>query len=184
MWRGQMKSIIDDCIDKSYQNTVEDTLRFNTDFRWVYHDNLVEDGDHQLIGFSHMFILNGESCSDFSGLLMPLVYEACDNAKLNISKVLRARCFLQTPGVREHEYDQMHVDIPDFHNVCLYYVNDSDGDTYFSEKMYGDPVGEYVINTTVSPKNGRCVFFDGLRFHASSKPTQNSRFVINYNFIP
>ena len=40
------------------------------------------------------------------------------------------------------------------------------------------------INTTVSPKKGRCVFFDGLRFHASSKPTQNSRFVINYNFIP
>ncbi len=66
MWRDQMKSIIDDCIDKSYQNTVEDTLRFNTDFRWVYHDNLVEDGDHQLIGFSHMFILNGESCSDLT----------------------------------------------------------------------------------------------------------------------
>jgi len=180
-----MKSIIkDDCINPNYQNLIEETLRFDTDFRWVYHDNLVEDGDSQLVGFSHMFLLDGKSCSKYSGLFLPLVFEACYNANVNISKVIRGRCFLQTPGVKENEYDQMHVDIPEDHMVCLYYATDSDGDTYSSEKRYGDPMGEYGINNTVSPKKGRCVFFDGLRFHASSKPTQKPRFVVNFNFIP
>ena len=179
-----MKNIIDNCINPNYQNLVEETLRLDTDFRWVYHDNLVEDGSDQLLVFSHMLLLDGKSTSDYTGLFLPLVFEACHNANQSISKVIRARCFLQAPGNRTREYDQMHVDIPEDHMVCLYYVNDSDGDTYFSEKRYGDPMGEYGINKTVSPKKGRCVIFDGLTFHASSKPTQKPRFVINYNFIP
>lgn len=180
-----MKNIIkDNCINPNYQNFIHETLRVDTDFRWVYHDNLSEDGESQLPGFSHMFLLDGKSTSSYTGMFMPLLFEACYNTGISVSNVIRGRCFLQTPGVRHKEYDSMHVDLADPHMVCLYYVNDSDGDTYFSERMYGDPIAEYNINSTVTPKKGRCVFFDGLRFHSSSKPTHNSRFVINFNFIP
>ena len=123
-------------------------MRYDTDFRWVYHDNLSEDGESQLVGFSHMFILNGNSTSKYSGLFLPLVFEACYNTGISISKVIRGRCFLQTPGVRTKEYDSMHVDLPDPHLVCLYYASDSDGDTYFSERMYGEPLAEYPVSYT------------------------------------
>ena len=66
-----MKNIIDNCINPNYQNLVEETLRLDTDFRWVYHDNLVEDGSDQLIGFSHMLLLDGKSTSDYTGLFLP-----------------------------------------------------------------------------------------------------------------
>ena len=180
-----MKNIIkDNCINPNYQNLLESTMRYDTEFRWVYHDNLSEDGESQLVGFSHMFILNGNSTSKYSGMFLPLVFEACHNTGISISKVIRGRCFLQTPGVRTKEYDSMHVDLPDPHLVCLYYASDSDGDTYFSERMYGAPLAEYPINSTVSPVKGRCVFFDGLRYHSSSVPTKKPRFVINFNFLP
>lgn len=179
-----MFEVVDDCVNKNYQDLIEETLKFDTDFRWVYHDNLTNhEIKIQTPGFSHMFLLDGKSCSSYSGLFIPLVYEACNNASIQIKNIVRGRCFLQTPGVKTSDYDGMHVDLPQKHLVCLYYASDSDGDTYFSERMYGQPIGEYGIYNTVSPKKGRCVFFDGLRFHASSKPTQNSRFVINYNFI-
>lgn len=59
--------------------------------------------------------------------------------------------FFTDASVRTKEYDSMHVDLPDPHLVCLYYASDSDGDTYFSERMYGEPLAEYPINSTVSP---------------------------------
>ena len=180
-----MKSIIkDNCINPNYQDLILETMRYDTDFRWVYHDNLSEDGESQLVGFSHMFLLDGKSTSNYSGLFLPLIFEACHNTGMTISKVIRGRCFLQTPTVRRKEYDSMHVDLPNPHMVCLYYASDSDGDTYFSERMYGEPIAEYPINSRVSPVKGRCVFFDGLRFHSSSVPTTKPRFVINFNFIP
>ena len=47
-----MKNIIkDNCINPNYQNLLESTMRYDTDFRWVYHDNLSEDGESQLVGF-------------------------------------------------------------------------------------------------------------------------------------
>ena len=78
-----MKNIIkDNCINPNYQNLLESTMRYDTEFRWVYHDNLSEDGESQLVGFSHMFILNGNSTSKYSGMFLPLVFEACHNTCL------------------------------------------------------------------------------------------------------
>ena len=52
-----MKNIIkDNCINPNYQMLLESTMRYDTDFRWVYHDNLSEDGESQLVGFSHMSV--------------------------------------------------------------------------------------------------------------------------------
>ena len=178
-----MFEVVDDCINTQYQNHIENILRYDTDFRWVYHDDLTNyQTKIQTTGFSHMFLLDTKSSSNYSGLFIPLLYEASSKLQINIDKMIRGRCFLQTPGVISTEYDGMHVDLTFPHLVCLYYASDSDGDTYFSERMYGEPIGEYDIYNNVSPKKGRCVFFDGLRFHASSRPTQKSRFVINYNF--
>jgi hypothetical protein len=80
-----------------------------------------------------------------------------------------------------------HVDILDPHKVLLYYVNDSDGDTFMFNEKYtpGDeevPL-DYTLNQRVTPKKNRAIVFDGLTYHNSSKPVKNtSRYVINIDF--
>lgn len=65
--------------------------------------------------------------------------------------------------------------------VCLYYVNDSDGDTFFFDNNENLNVIERV-----TPKSGRMVVFDNDIFHASSPPVKSdARIVINTNlFLP
>jgi hypothetical protein len=59
--------------------------------------------------------------------------------------------------------------------VALYYVEDSDGDTFFFKKN-----GE--ISRRISPQKGKLVLFDGSIYHASSPPQDHkSRIVINTN---
>ena len=63
--------------------------------------------------------------------------------------------------------------------VFLYYVSDSDGDTFFFDDKLG-----LNIKERVSPKKGRAVLFDGYHIHASSPPQKHkSRCVINANIL-
>jgi hypothetical protein len=86
-----------------------------------------------------------------------------------------------------------HVDFYFPHYTLLYYVNDSDGDTFiFNEKvnMYdSSKIKEYPEEFTllkrVSPKMGRAVLFNGLHYHSSSTPTKtDERTAININLSP
>lgn len=76
-------------------------------------------------------------------------------------------------------------------------MNDTDGDTLFSsynDGEFSDNLSEgekfSIVNSSnniqkrVTPKKGRCVVFDGRIYHASSTPTIDDRFVLNYNFKP
>ena len=60
----------------------------------------------------------------------------------------------------------------------IYYVTDTDGDTYF----YNDKEGKDVIKQ-VSPKKGRMVFFEGNIWHSGSNTTKNLRIILNFNFL-
>jgi len=63
------------------------------------------------------------------------------------------------------------------HKVILFYLNDSDGDTYFYDK-------EHKIIDSVTPKGNRAVLFDGATLHSSSKPIEFAkRTVLNINLV-
>ena len=66
-----------------------------------------------------------------------------------------------------------------FAAVCLYYVDDSDGDTFFFDE-------DWDIIQRVTPKAGRMVLFRNDLYHASSPPQKNEgRIVLNTNiFLP
>ena len=102
-----------------------------------------------------------------------LVHTFAIASKCNPSKLRRIRFgmyFPIDPGV-SHE---PHIDTSYKHIVMLYYVNDSDGDTYFYEKG--------IVKDKVSPKKNTAVVFDGNTYHASSNPSKDVRITLNLNF--
>jgi len=72
-----------------------------------------------------------------------------------------------------------HIDLTDNkHFVCIYYVNDSDGDTLFFDNEKNCNVIDRV-----SPKKGRLLVFNGNILHASQHPIKSpERIVINMDF--
>ena len=83
-----------------------------------------------------------------------------------------------------NKYHMPHVDADEAHKVFLYYVCDSDGDTFFFDQVLnGTKPESFSIRQQVSPKQGRGVVFDGSIYHASSSPIESSyRCIINIDF--
>ena len=78
----------------------------------------------------------------------------------------------QVPHV-DLEYDNGE---PVDHKVLLYYINDSDGPTYFFNEAH-------ELQDTVYPKPGRAIIFDGSNIHAASNPVRSPfRLVVNIDF--
>ena len=100
------------------------------------------------------------------------------------------RIFLQLPLAPQFkkEHNGLHVDLPPHlpHVACVYYCNDSDGDTIIYEQTINDvPGGSQNVDVKehkrVTPKRGRAVFFDGSRYHCSSQPSIRYRTIINFD---
>lgn len=107
--------------------------------------------------------------------------------KIKVSQIIKCRAVYMSPyNKKENTYNQPHIDFYEPHKTLIYYVNDSDGDTYFFEEISSDGEQDFSKKTvykTMSPKQGRSVLFDGYRYHTGTNPTKNSRILINVNFI-
>jgi hypothetical protein len=102
---------------------------------------------------------------------------ACAKINLHIDKLIQVRPFIQLPVVEKFrtEHNNIHLDQQFPHVVCVYYVNDSDGDTLIFDK-------DRRVTQRIQPKKGQAVFFNGMLEHASSCPKENLRMIVNYNF--
>ena len=121
--------------------------------------------------FCHMFYDNiTENISKYHKIVDELLL------KLDLhNNIIRAKAnyLSQSNSFTKDNFHTPHIDEQTKHNVVLYYVNDSDGDTLFFNKE-GD------IISRVTPKKGRCVIFDGNILHASQNPIKSKdRIVIN-----
>lgn len=129
--------------------------------------------------------------------LAPILNISLENRFLwDIDNMLRIKANLQTraPKSAKDTYNFPHIDlnIPTSNEVTtfLYYVNDSDGDTYFFKEkfkeMRGHPknLDNLTIIKKVTPKKGRVVMFRGDILHAGSHPIEyDTRMVVNYNVL-
>ena len=117
-----------------------------------------------------------------------MVLTSIDRINFSLNEVLMGRCFLQYPSINNTP-NNPHVDLIFPHLVCLYYVNDCDGDTIIYNETSDQVIEEAIPSTnfsiykTVSPKKGRVVLFNGKYYHSSSKPTIDRRCIINFNLI-
>jgi hypothetical protein len=189
-----MIKVYDDLIPEALVDVLEKMLLCNT-FPWYISTaglssvNYIESGYNNTVDspqLVHPIIINGtpESAmysicasmlSNFFGTVIPYNY-----SKNIILSRMKANCQIKQ-YCDESKHNPPHLDYSDRQHdmkVCLYYVSDFDGDTYFFEN--------YKIVDKVSPKRGRMVVFDGNIVHASSPPRNSSvRVVINTNlFMP
>lgn len=89
-------------------------------------------------------------------------------------------------GYDERCCNEIHVDNFEEHKTLIYYLNDSDGDTFLFDKIWNPNEKHYKVNIEqrVTPKQGRIVCFNGRRFHAPSNPIYYPRrYIMNINFV-
>lgn len=165
---------------------------FGSDLTWVRHEETAGgyNGNYAWIDDknteeSNLFVLKPNKHEKEIISFVPLIYRIQDLVGHRIY-VDRIKLNLMLPKVKlnPQSYNRPHIDhtLP-YSKTLIYYVNDSDGDTYFFDKTYtGENPGELNVIEKITPKAGSAVLFDSYRYHASSIPTIDKRSVVNIIF--
>lgn len=186
---GAMK-VIDDFISPGDQDEMLSVVSSSVFAYRMYPTHIFSQADQHLkeefhapSQLTHFLYMHGEpKASPHIGILRPIV----DSLQKLYGRVtlFRGKVNLTTPQPDIEEYlpqmphtDMMYDDgskIP--HQVLLYYINDSDGPTYFFNESL-------EIEESVSPQKGRAIIFDGDKLHAGSSPVHFPyRYALNINF--
>ena len=182
--------VIDDFIDKDYQEKIKDNLMGDNDFPWYYIDDVTaayEEGNQGRPGLSHVYVEcneddTSEIISEFHELFLPLLNKACQVLQVPRAYIVQGRSFLQFPlNLNSSDDDTPHIDLDegDKHIVVLYYVITSDGDTIIYNQRTESDV--YTVKQKVTPKQGRVVIFDGGLYHTAQQALRQIRCIVNYN---
>ena len=174
--------VYDDIIDDKLADVIEDNVITKSWLPFNYMGNVTYEKSHSNYffkpGIGHSFInppqINYTTFSFFSNIL----YKFCCSQNIIVENCSIGRVFMDLPTPNPKTDYPPHIDTDTPHWVCLYYVNNSDGDTVFYKD---DKITEI---RRVSPKKGRIAFFDGSIYHASTPSETKSRAVINFNFTP
>lgn len=177
-----MIDYIDEFIPKSDQDNLEKyVMDASFPYRFYKIHNYGDGVDSPLQLTHHLLMYGEDKVSPHFHIINPL-YKTLLSQYGDIT-LFRAKvnCTFPDPRRPAYESQEPHTDlkyedgrdIPHF--VCLYYVNDSDGPTYFYDN------GKKAL--AIPPKKGSAVIFDGSIIHAGSNPVQSPlRFAFNINF--
>lgn len=153
-----------------------------TESFWKYSNNITYGEDYKNIQNGFSFSFPNKSRQYF--LYQYLIFKSCEKINFKVKKVLRIRKRLTYPNKEKYNIPyQPHIDYNFNHLVLLYYVNESDGDTYiYKEKCNKNPKN-FSILEKVNFKRGNVLIFNGKNYHASSLSSKNNRIVLNINLI-
>jgi hypothetical protein len=190
-----MLNIIDNFVKPRIQDDIE-RLFLDNNFPYFYNpvtvvhasSGVVEYSDGPLLvdentldspQFTHHFVSGDKIVSRYWDMISPISNKLIDTIDVD-SYVTRCKINLNTMDIRyEDKYHTPHIDNA-FENqiTAIYYVNDSDGDTFFFDD-------DGKITKRVTPKKGRLVWWKGKIFHAKASPVKTpQRMVLNYNILP
>jgi hypothetical protein len=193
--------VIDDVIPKQTQDRIE-KLMFAKNLFWTFFDDVALSREEtEALGITKKtpaigcYIKQQEPPYFYAKLYYEvecIPKHAAKKAGKEFSEIIDARSFLMFPlhDKARKNYDNIHVDRPDDHWVCLYYVNDSDGETTLFKQRVRQEIktldeykkAQFEPLQTVSPKKGRAVIFKGDRYHSSTAPTESVRCILNFDF--
>jgi len=180
-----MITVFDNVLDNHLVDEMERELS-SPNFPWFFAQSTVIDPEEHIRKycidkhqFTHVMFYENKINSVYYDLAMKLIEPL--NLKYKSIKRIKAN-FVSNCGFNDYNHFQpIHVDGGEDEMTLLYYANESDGDTWFFEKM-GKNIDKRVIDK-VYPKRGRAIWFPSNIPHAGSHPINyETRFVINYIF--
>jgi len=196
-----MKEVIifDDLLPQGYADQLEADL-MSMPFPWHYIDDVTNQSYGSNSGFAHLAFDLGKQPTEWYQFLKPIVYHIEEVQGKRMLELLRIRVGLLMPTTEaDYSHNTPHVDFTFPHYTACYYVTDSDGDTVVFDQALTDAkldnvteqgIVDYVKGTEftvlgrASPKKNSVCIFDGLKFHASTKPKHHSRrIVITINYV-
>lgn len=175
------------------QDCIENLILNNNSFSWqldktLYHDEIDETlkqsnyfDCHQMI---HHFVFNGQFYSNYTKNILDYLNWPVLCNELNVpNNIWRMKTNLMFKN-KNKKTNTPHTDSSKKHISMIYYVNDSDGETTFYNKLRGDDLSNIKSIKKFNPRKGSFLIFDGTQYH-SSRPPQNKelRCVINFNLL-
>ena len=194
-----MFKVIDNFLPESYSNQILSDVK--RELQWFYSSSTSKQVNEQPLSYvvdENTFDYGQFECvvkSSYRGFkpqhptyfefIKPMMYIAQNHVDRKIISIHRAKInlLLQQPLAPDNHYNIAHKDTNLLnHYSMVYYIDDSDGDTFLFNEFWGDKLPEKLtLFNRVSPKKNRAVIFDSNRFHASSNPRINrERYVINF----
>ena len=176
--------VYDNILDPKLVDLIESFTLLNSQIPFSYIQNLTYPSNHPQYkfkpGITHSLkdSITNTPPSNYLNFYLNILYGLCFYKKIIINQVLHGRLFVDFPTPNPQLDGPPHIDLNSPHWVCLYYINDSDGDTVF----FKDDMKTEIKR--VPPKKGRIAFFDGSIYHAGTPSETNSRAVVNFNFTP
>ena len=128
--------VIDNKVSKTLQNKIEEYF-LHDNFPWYYNDNslgkhvpkkyktITKDSFNEF-QLTHKFVDKGKINSPHTNIVMNLLSEL----DMEGTPILRCKANLKFRTNTRKKHNGFHVDHKDPHKVMIYYVNDSDGDTF------------------------------------------------------
>ena len=189
--------VYDDILTPEETNIIEDYFT-SRKIPWYYQISTLHPSDvsnnsdkntYETPLFTHVFLEHSTELDD-NTLVRTMFLKFISTIKADCSEMLTVRANISLKhSIPDGFHTTPHCDIADhtkYKNprVVIYYVNDSDGDTIFFTRKYGDEKqDEYEVESKVSPKKGRFVLFSNEHFHAQTHPQiEEKRIVLVYNF--
>lgn len=161
-----------------YFNTIENDIDDISDKTPVYFVNLIGCESH------------GTSANDIKPfvILLKKLEELTGRKYMDRISRVKANLYTRRPDFAEGHYHKPHLDFynkdtkeGDEGEVFLYYVNTSDGDTFFFNEKKID-TEKPTLNKRVPHIKGTALLFDNKILHASSNP-RISEYRVNINFV-
>ena len=175
--RKKFIEVYDNILPKEISDTIESLVLVDTIIPVYYTPNVAKGVSskefHPAFG-NTFYDPSKDIYKPYSHMFLEVVYRLGNALEMVIEGIMQGRIFIHLPSPIPGS-DQKHIDTPDDHYVCLYYINDSEGDT-----IIFDDNGEELQRIT--PKKGRIVFFEGSMYHCSSRPATKTRAILNFNF--
>ena len=175
--------VYDDIIPSNLSDYLENYILTKSNIPFNYVENLTFPLNHPERTFKPGIVcdvLNNpiyQNHPNIHSLMYNILYRLCAYKNIIVNTIPLARVFIDLPTPNAQPDLPPHIDSSFPHWVCLYYVNDSDGDTIFFS-------GEHKEIKRVTPKKGRIAFFDGSILHCPTPSETKSRAVVNFNFTP
>lgn len=201
--------LVKDIVPKDYQKHIVNQISGENNFPWytinkIGHKQYFTSKENPYLdpnvsdfgGLYHMLLDENVQRSDYLELFMPILHSYCDLLEKDLQEIyrIRMRYTHPIPGHSKEKYAAPHVDfegdLP--FTTLIYYVDDSDGDTFFFSKFHNPGVDEYdpIIKERLTevyrhtPTQGTAIFFNGHRYHAGNYPIAfGKRVVVNFDFI-